>query len=39
MWAWEKGAELVLGPDDLIRPWIPGTEYKPDASGILRSAS
>ncbi len=37
MVAWEKGAELVLGPDDRLRPWMPGVKYKKDAQGRLRS--
>lgn len=39
MVAWEKGAELVLGPDDRIRPWMPGVNYKKDVNGRLRSAA
>lgn len=39
MTRWDKGAEMVLGPDERLRVWSPDEKYKMDDKERLRSAS
>lgn len=36
---WDKGAEMVLGPDERLRVWVPGQKYTMDERERLRSAA